>query len=138
MAKFRYQLDRDIPSADTSPVVTPPTVDFSFQQLPEFPLVVFFTSLHTGIVTSFLWAFGDELASTSTNQDTNFTYTELQPEETKLFTVRLTINAGPFAEKVVSVTNSELAAPTQLLALRLTIDESLNMTTQQALNMGII
>ena len=110
------------------------TVDWSYRQLAD-PRQIQFISNHTGIVTAWLWDFG-QAEITSPLRDPQFQY--LPTGDSQDFTVRLTINGSIYEEKVITVYNLiALPGANDLDAYTLTADEVNNMTVSQANTMTV-
>jgi PKD repeat protein len=112
-----------------------PTVDWTYRALAD-PRQIQFISQHTGIVTTWLWDFG-QAEITSPVRNPIFQY-YLGTAESAEFTVRLTINGSIFEEKTITVYNLiPLPGPLDLDVHTLTIDEAHNMTVEQVHNMTV-
>lgn len=109
------------------------SVDWSYQ---VYGQVVYFYDHHVGPATSFLWDFG-QLGATSTKQNPVHAYT-VPAGTTITVTVRLTINGTDFLEFDIDVSAPHAGPGGGLAAITLTIDEAVNMTAQEAIEMTII
>ena len=108
--------------------------DWSYQMLAD-PRQIQFISRHVGVVTAWDWSFGDGTPN-STLRDPSHQF-EVVGDSTE-YDVRLTINAGPFEEKAITVFQlTVLPGPDDLDVYTLTVDEANNMTVEQANNMTV-
>ena len=113
------------------------TVDWSYRMLAD-PRQIKFTSHHTGIVTAWDWSFGDGTPN-STVRNPQHQFEVPTGSDSAEYDVRLTINAGPFEEKTITVFQiTVLPGPNDLDAYTLTVDQANNMTVEQATNMMVI
>jgi len=128
------------PSASSSLVavklitVATAAADWSYKALAD-PRQIQFFSRHVGVVTSWDWSFGDGTPN-STLRDPSHQF-EVVGDSTE-YDVRLTVNAGPFEEKTITVFQlTVLPGPLDLDAYTLTVDQANNMTVEQATNMTV-